>query len=168
LLLRYTALRISDVALLERSGVREGQIFVRATKNGKPIFLPLPAVLLDALEQLPRPRAAEGESKYYFWSGNGSESADIRDTDRTMRRVYKISGVPGAHNHRFRHKLATELLAAGATYEDVSDILVSSPAIIRKHYAQWSSGRQERISNPAANRVFCDVFATGQKRVCKY
>jgi integrase len=40
LLLRYTAMRISDVALLERSRVRDGQIFVRATKNGKPIFLP--------------------------------------------------------------------------------------------------------------------------------
>ena len=55
--------------------------------------------------------------------------------------------MPGAHNHRFRHTLATELLAAGATSEDVADILGSNPAIIRKHYAQWSSGRQERISN---------------------
>jgi site-specific recombinase XerD len=58
-----------------------------------------------------------------------------------------IAGVPGAHNHRFRHTLATQLLAAGATYEDVGDILGSSTAIIRKHYAQWSSGRQERISS---------------------
>jgi len=147
LLLRFTAMRISDVALLERARVRDGQIFVRATKNGKLIFLPLTPDLLDALEHLPRPRAAGSDNKYFFWSGNGSRRAAIRDTERTMRRVYQISGVPGAHNHRFRHTLATELLEAGATFDEVGDILGSSPAIIRKHYAQWSSGRQERISN---------------------
>ena len=64
-----------------------------------------------------------------------------------MRRVYEISGVSGAHNHRFRHTLATELLAAGGSFEDVGDVLGSSPAIIRKHYAQWSNRRQERISS---------------------
>ena len=35
LLLRYTALRISDVAMLERNRIRDGEIFVRTTKNGK-------------------------------------------------------------------------------------------------------------------------------------
>jgi site-specific recombinase XerD len=40
LLLRYTALRISDVALLERSRVRNGEVLLRTTKNGKVVRIP--------------------------------------------------------------------------------------------------------------------------------
>ena len=60
--------------------------------------------------------------------------------------MFKASGVDGAHAHRFRHTLATELLEAGESLEDVAEILGNSPNIIRKHYAKWSRARQERIS----------------------
>ncbi len=65
---------------------------------------------------------------------------------RTLARVFKLSEVEGAHAHRFRHALATALLEKGWTTEDVSDVLGSTPEIIRKHYAQWTIQRQERIS----------------------
>lgn len=42
LLLRYTGLRISDVATLARERVRNGRIYLYTMKNGKPIFLPIP------------------------------------------------------------------------------------------------------------------------------
>jgi hypothetical protein len=42
LLLRYTALRISDVATLGRDRIRNGEIFLRTTKNGKAVKLPVP------------------------------------------------------------------------------------------------------------------------------
>jgi predicted transcriptional regulator len=48
--------------------------------------------------------------------------------------------------HR-RHTLATELLGAGASFEEVADILGNSPEIVRKHYAKWSTARQARIDN---------------------
>jgi hypothetical protein len=60
--------------------------------------------------------------------------------------VFELSEVEGAHAHRFRHTLATALLEKGWTTEDVSDVLGSTPEIIRKHYAQWTIQRQERIS----------------------
>jgi integrase len=60
--------------------------------------------------------------------------------------VFKKAGVKGAHAHRFRHTLATDLLAKGATCEDVADILGNSPNIVRKHYAKWSRAREERIT----------------------
>ena len=41
LLLRYTALRISDVALLEKARVRAGEITVRTMKSGKTVSLPV-------------------------------------------------------------------------------------------------------------------------------
>ena len=44
-----------------------------------------------------------------------------------------------------RHTLATALLEKGWTTEDVADVLGSTPEIIRKHYAQWTVQRQERI-----------------------
>ncbi len=43
LLLRYTALRISDVATLERKRIRNGEIYLRTTKNGKSVRLPVHA-----------------------------------------------------------------------------------------------------------------------------
>ena len=43
--------------------------------------------------------------------------------------------------------LATDLLARGATFEDVADILGNSPGVVRKHYAKWSQARQNRIDN---------------------
>ncbi len=147
LLLRYTALRISDVATLERNRVRGGEIFVRTTKNGKAVRLPVHADLQAALDVLPLPRGAKGlECPYFFWSGNGSRLAAIRDLTRTINTAFKASGVSGACSHRFRHTLATEVLEMGGTIEEAADILGDSETIIRKHYAKWSAGRQVRIS----------------------
>ena len=64
-----------------------------------------------------------------------------------MAAVFKASGVPGAHAHRFRHTLATEVLEPGGTLEQAADILGGSEAIVRKHYAKWSQARQQRITN---------------------
>ncbi len=148
LLLRYTALRISDVALLERNRVRDGEIFIRTTKNGKPVKLPVHANLQAALESLPVPRGADGaDCPYFFWSGKGDRQTFVRDVTRTMSTVFKASGVPGACSHRFRHTLATEVLEMGGTFEDAADTLGDTEAIVRKHYAKWSAGRQARISD---------------------
>lgn len=45
--------------------------------------------------------------------------------------------------HR-RHTLATEILVNGGSIEDVANILGESPAIVRKHYAKWSTEYQTR------------------------
>ena len=71
----------------------------------------------------------------------------IRAAERTLTPVFAKSGVPRAHAHRFRHTLATELLEQGWTFEDVADVLGNSPNIVRKHYAKWSRGRQDRITD---------------------
>jgi site-specific recombinase XerD len=149
LLLRYTGLRVSDVATLARDRVHDGRIHLHTMKNGKLIFLPIPPVLRNILESLPQPKGTKGESNYLFWSGNGTTRAFIRGVTRTLARVFELSGVKGAHAHRFRHTLATALLEKGWTTEDVADVLGSTPEIIRKHYAQWTVRRQERISNLA-------------------
>jgi site-specific recombinase XerD len=149
LALRYTALRIGDVAMLARDRISEGgnrwRIFLRTEKSGKPVFLPIPGELKDALDALPLPRGADRECRYYLWNGTTSERAMKGIAERTLAAVFKKSGVPKAHAHRFRHTLATELLGRGASFEDVADILGNSPEIVRKHYAKWSPARQARI-----------------------
>ena len=47
----------------------------------------------------------------------------------------------------FLDTLATELLEKGWTYEDVAEVLGNSAAIVKKHYAKWSRGRQDRLTN---------------------
>lgn len=149
LLLRYTALRIGDVAMLARDRIsKDGnrwRIFLRTEKSGKPVFLPIPNDLKEALDGLPVPRGAGVDCRYFFWNGATSERSIKGIAERTLSAVFKASKVPHAHAHRFRHTLATELLGRGASFEDVADILGNSPEIVRKHYAKWSPARQARI-----------------------
>jgi site-specific recombinase XerD len=149
LTLRYTALRVGDVALLARDRIsRDGKrwrIFLRTEKNGKPVFLPIPQQLKDALDAAPLPRGLQSESKHFFWNGITSERSMKGIVERAMLSVFRKSAVPHAHAHRFRHTLATELLGRGATFEEIADILGNSPDVVRKHYAKWSVARQMRI-----------------------
>ena len=148
LLMRHTGLRIGDVVTLARDRVRDGKIALYTQKTASFIFLPLPADVLSALAALPLPRRADGipiESGYYFWSGATSKRALVNDAGRTFRAVARIAEIPNAHPHRFRHTLATEILAKGGTLQDVADILGISIKVAEKHYAKWSPARQERI-----------------------
>ena len=142
--------------------VREDRIYLYTMKNGKPVFLPIPSVLRE-LDALPTPKETRGESKYFFWSGNGTTRAFIRGVTRTLARVFDDSGVDGAHAHRFRHTLATALLEKGWTTEDVSIVLGSTPDIIRRHYAQWTTERQERIWSLAQD-VWSGKFLASSKK----
>ena len=62
MVLRYTALRIGDVAVLRRDRItmENGQwvIFLRAAKNNKPVFLPIPGQMKEALDAVPIARKA--------------------------------------------------------------------------------------------------------------
>jgi integrase len=89
-----------------------------------------------ALEQVPPPKGASPDCDYYFWTGSGTREVHVRTVERTLLAVFRKSKVPDAHVHRFRHTLATEILATAGTIEDAANILGDSPATIRKHYAK--------------------------------
>jgi site-specific recombinase XerD len=146
LLMRYTGLRISDVATLAKDRVQDGQIFLHTKKTGGAVFLPIPKILEDALAALPAPRRAARNPRCYFWNEVSSRRVAVGTAERTLSAAFKLSGVPGARSHKFRHTLATEILARGGTEQDVADILGISAAVVRKHYAKWSRARQDRIA----------------------
>jgi len=166
LTLRYTALRIGDVAMLSKDRLsRESgrwRIFLRTEKSGKPVFLPIPRELKDALDCVPLPRGTEKDCRCYFWNGLSSERTMKDIADRSLAAVFRASMVPRAHAHRFRHTLATELLGNGASFEDVADILGNSPDIVRKHYAKWSPARQARIDDLMARVHSGQEWAAGE------
>jgi integrase/recombinase XerD len=154
LLLDNTALRISDIATLSRDRVRAGRIVLRTLKTGQVVSLPIWPLTQMALDALPAPRGGGDSPRCYFWNGTTSKRAVVGIAERTLAAVFKKSGVPGAHAHRFRHTLATRLLGAGATETEVADILGNSPAIVRKHYGKWSQARQERIDRLMQAPIF--------------
>jgi site-specific recombinase XerD len=151
LTLRHTALRIGDVAMLTRDRIsRDGdrwRIFLRTEKSGQPVFLRVPADMKAGLDAVPMPHCSVRESRHFFWSGTSTEKAVKAKVDRSLAALFRKSGVPHGHAHRFRLTLATELLGRGASFEDVADILGNSPEIVRKHYAKWSPARQARIDD---------------------
>ena len=63
-----------------------------------------------------------------------------------LHRVFELSGVKGAHAHRFRHSLAIDILTTGGTLADVAAALGNTEAIVAKHYAPWCTARQERLT----------------------
>ena len=88
LLLRYTGLRISDVATLGRDRIQGGQILLHTQKTGGTVFLPIPDELQAALEALPLPRGGGREPRWFFWNGITSRRAVVGIAERTMAAVF--------------------------------------------------------------------------------
>jgi hypothetical protein len=70
--------------------------------------------LKTALDAVPTPLRAS-DCRYFFWNGVGKPKTHKAHVDRSLRAVFKASGVPNAHAHRFRHTLATELVGRVTT-----------------------------------------------------
>lgn len=147
LMMRYTGLRISDVITLSRDRVRDGYLQLHTQKTGGHVLLPMPSDLREALETLPIPKGADRGCPFFFWNGKTSRRQVVTMAHKSLDSVFRRAGVENARSHRFRHTLATEILTKGGTEQDVADILGISPAIVRKHYAKWSLGRQKRVIN---------------------
>lgn len=151
LLMRTYALRISDVSTLRRDRVRwnsdsnEWEIFIHAKKNDEPLWMPVYPIVKAALDMVPIPRGAGDDCEYFFWSGEGDREHQVVKVERTLKAVFRASGVEKAHAHRFRHTLATELLAKGRTIEDVADILGDDPATVKRHYIKFSLAYRARL-----------------------
>jgi site-specific recombinase XerD len=144
LLMRFAGLRISDVVTLSREHIKDRRLQKRAVKNKKWIWVELPSTVLDALDLLPPPKRAGANNKRFFYSDTTGERTLVKAAWRTMHAVFERSGVVGAHPHRFRHTLASELLGKGGSIEELAGILGDSPAIVSRYYAKWTEPYQMR------------------------
>ena len=74
------------------------------------------------------------------------------DTQRSLRKLFKLAGVPKGHAHRFRDTFAVELLLANVPIERVSVLLGhASVRITEKHYAPWVRDRQQQLEADVAS-----------------
>jgi integrase len=94
LLLRYSGLRIRDAVTLARNRIQADKLFLFTAKTGTAVC-PLPPIVMSALHAIPA-------STYCFWTGLSKPKSAVGDWQRSLKRLFKLAGVPDAHAHRFR------------------------------------------------------------------
>jgi integrase len=137
LTLQHTGLRISDAVQLRKQDIENGKLCIRTEKTKSTVWLPLPPSLLAALEQIKC-------TEYYFWTGESKLSTVIGSKRRGLAKLLTRAGVRG-NPHKFRHTLATTLLANGTSTAIVAKILGNSPKVVEKHYDHWIAARQAQL-----------------------
>jgi integrase len=66
-----------------------------------------------------------------------------------LRKVFKLAG-PFAEPptpHRFRHTFVRILLEKGVPDTEVATLIGDTVEVLRRHYAKWMPGRQERLAS---------------------
>ena len=141
LLLRNSGLRIGDAVTLERSRITGDKLFLYTAKTGTPVYVPLPAFVLTALEAVPKI-----SERHFFWSGESKRDSATGDWQRALKGVFTEAKIPDGHAHRFRDTFAVGLLQAGVPMDRVSVLLGhSSIKVTEKHYSPWVRARQEQL-----------------------
>lgn len=154
----YTGLRISDVAMFDITKRLKGNdVFLRMHKTKRPLFTWIPDWLVERLQARV---AANGP--VIFACGvtrNAKQLCDIWRNKR-LKKVFELAGPweTPAHPHKFRHTFVRILLEKGVPVPDVAELIGDSEQILRKHYAAWIQGRQDRLS-----RILQDAFADKPK-----
>jgi integrase len=98
LLMRHSGLRIGDAVLLKRERITNGRLFLHTQKTGTPVYLPLPPVVLSALQEI-----GEIHPEYYFWTGTGKPKSALSVWDRTLRRLFEIAEIKNVEHNRLRN-----------------------------------------------------------------
>lgn len=150
LVLRWSALRISDAVMLRPEQIEGDTISLYQAKTGQHVRVPVAEEVIEALREIGAPGG------YYFGHGGGKIETRTGDWRRQLRRLFVAAGVPEGHAHRFRDTRAVELLTDGVPMDRVAAILGNTEKVCREHYAPWVRERQEQLE--------ADVRANLKKR----
>jgi integrase len=150
----YTGMRISDVATFDVTKRLKGNsVFLRMHKTKQPLHTWIPDWLAARLQA-----RQEKNGPLIFRCGVSFTMKQLTDIWRNARlnKVFKMAGPwpEPAHPHRLRHTFVRILLEKGVPIADVAELAGDTEAIIKKHYAKWTIGRQDRIS-----RILQDAFS---------
>jgi site-specific recombinase XerD len=154
----YTGLRISDVATFDLPKRLKGNdVFLRMHKTKRPLFTWIPDWLVERLQARQRVHGS-----MIFAAGvtrNAKQLCDIWRNKR-LKKVFELAGPweTPPHPHKFRHTFVRILLEKGVPVPDVAELIGDSEQILRKHYAAWIPGRQDRLS-----RILKEAFADRSK-----
>jgi integrase len=141
LLMRYSGMRIGDTATCSTDRVTGRKLFLYTHKTNVPVYCTLPECVVTALQSTPKV-----SELFFFWTGVGKSDTVSGNYRRSLRKLFDLAGIKGAHPHRFRDTFAVELLLAGIPLERVSVLLGhSSIKVSEKHYSPWVRARQEQL-----------------------
>jgi site-specific recombinase XerD len=143
LTMRFSGLRISDVAMLRTDSLVGNHLVLRTEKTGTPVKVLLPEVVADALRKI-----RKKGSDYFFWDGR-SKLVSVTDLwrSRRLRPIFTAAKVKNGHPHRFRHTFAVELLKQGTRAGTVAILLGNTEQIVIKHYSAWVKERQQGLDD---------------------
>jgi integrase len=97
-LLRFSGLRIRDAVTLSRERIVNGKLLLYTAKTGTPVHIPLPEFVVLEVEM-----SRSANPQFYFWSGEGKPKSCVGDWQRSLKKLFRLAGVPDGHAHRFRH-----------------------------------------------------------------
>lgn len=158
LTMRFSGLRIGDVAALRADSLEGNHLVLRTEKTGTPVKVLLPNVVADALRKVKRKNPS-----YFFWNGR-SKLASVTDLWRTHRikPVFEAAKIKDAHPHRFRHTFAVELLKQGTRAGTVAILLGNTEQIVIKHYSAWVKERQKGLDEAVEKaNGYHDILSVG-------
>ncbi len=158
LVLRWSALRISDAVLLKPEQIEGDCIRLYQHKTGEHVRVPVPEEVIEALREIGAPGG------YYFGHGGGKVETRAGDWRRQLRGLFAAAKVPEGHAHRFRDTRAVELLMSGVPMDRVAAILGNSVEVCAKHYAPWVRERQQQLEEDV-RRTFTPKVVPMRRRV---
>lgn len=139
LVLRWSALRISDAVMLRPEQIEGDTISLYQHKTGEHVRVPVPDEVIEALREIGAPGG------YYFGHGGGKVETRTGDWRRQIRKLFVGLNMPEGHAHRFRDTRAVELLKDGVPMDRVAAILGNTEKVCREHYAPWVRERQDQL-----------------------
>lgn len=158
LTLRYTGLRIGDVATMEVTRLKGNSILLYTHKTGQAVYVPIPEFVADELRKQAK---LNPNPKYFFWTGRSKIKCVTLSWQRSLRALFKKATVENAFPHRYRDSFAVSLLLNGVPIEDVAVLLGhSSTKVTEEHYSPWVASRQERLEELVAR-----TWTTPQRRL---
>lgn len=125
LLLARLGLRASEVAEISLGDInwRAGEVLVHG-KGGRDDVLPLPVDVGEALTSYLECRSPSGACRMLFVLETTPPRPMSRHTiSVVLREACKREGIPRVGPHRLRHTLASEMLCAGASLQEVAEVL---------------------------------------------
>jgi integrase len=155
----YTGLRISDVVTFHIDRLNsEGEVRLRATKNGEWICVWIPEWLQAAL----RKRAQRIGPLVFGEHATRNVNIITEFWRRKLRKLWEQTG-PWKDKptpHRFRHTFVRILLEAGMSVAQIAVLVGDTEAMIRRHYSAWIPGHQKNIT-AALQEAFRSVPRAG-------
>jgi integrase len=143
LLLRFSGLRIGDATALETKRIVGNKLMLRTAKTGTVVWLPLPPVVVKALET--KPRLYEDR---YFSSGEATNHTATNKWRARLSKLFELAKIGAGHPHRFRDTAAVGWLLARLTIDEVATLLGhSNTRVTEQSYLPWVRERQVRLED---------------------